>query len=377
MATPKFWTAINDKDPRAVASRAAQFERDGWDGAVLVDSQCLFPEVWCLLAVCAQATKTISLSVGVTNPITRHPSVTASAAATVQMLSGGRFVLGVGRGDSALAYIGAAPMIMGRFESSLEMLQRYLRGEMVSLEEAGALVHGAERSFEKVALHDAPSGSSITWLEKFDVPKVPLEAMVTGPKAIQAAARVADSVVFLVGAEADRVRWAIETAREAAQAAGRDRAALEMGAYVCVVPHSDVNVAREMARGYAASMARFSIMNKTVVGPTHGKQREILEKIAQVYDMNAHGRGGAQGEVVDAEFIDQFTIAGPPEKCIARLKELIDVGVDRFTMPLPQIESPDMDEAYRLLCTEVLPALRADTPVARAPSSIGSVASAP
>ena len=358
MAKPQFWTSIQAKDPFAGAAHAAQLERDGWDGAVLYDSQCLFPEVWSYLTLCAQATKTITLATGVTNPITRHPSVTACAAATVQLISGGRFVLGVGRGDSALAFIGAAPMVMNQFEPYLAMLQTYLRGDMVPLEEAGALVLGAEKNFDKVAIHDSPPGSSLTWLENAPMAKVPLEAMVTGPKAIQAAARVADVVVFGLAGEVNRIRWGVEVAREAAKAIGRDPSALRMGAYVPVFPHPDVTVARTMVRGLVASMARFSVMNKAVVGPTEAKQHEALTKIAQVYDMNKHGRGGAQGEIIDDEFIDQFAVVGPPDHCVARLREIAALGIGRFTLGLPQSPGADLDTAYRLLCKEVLPALR-------------------
>lgn len=360
MTKVKFWTSIGDKDPFVGAESAARFEREGWDGVALFDSQCLFPDVWSYLTLCAQATKTVALRTGVTNPITRHPSVTAAAAASIQLVSKGRFVLGVGRGDSALAYIGAAPMVIGKFEPYMEMLQTYLRGEMVPLEDAGALVTDAVASFDKLAIGKAPAGSSLTWLKSFDLPKVPLEAMVTGPTAIEAAARVADIVTFGLAGEANRLRWGVETARNAATAAGRDPDSLQLGAYVPVIPHADINVAREMARGGVATMARFSIMNKTVVGPTQGNQQATLEKLAQVYDMNKHdvGGGGPQKEAVDAEFIDQFAIVGPPDRCIARLKELVDLGITTFTIGGSGSGGADMETSYRLLIEEVLPAVR-------------------
>lgn len=359
MTAVKFWTNVQAKDPLETVQVAQRFERDGWDGAVFYDSQCLFPEVWAVLAICAQATKKITLATGVTNPITRHPSVTAAAAATIQAISGGRFVLGLGRGDSALAYVGAAPMVMGKFEPYMAMLQSYLRGDLVPLADAGALIQGADRTFEKVAIHEPPEGSSLTWLKGLDAPKVPLEAMVTGPKAIEAAARVADAVVFGLAAERNRIAWGIDIARRATEAAGKNPATIAMGAYVPVVVHPEVSVARELARPLVASMARFSVMNRQVVGPTQGNQQEMLDKIANVYDMRAHGRGGVQGEVLDGDFIDQFGIVGPPDHCVRRFRELIDLGIARFTITLPQGENPDLERAYELLCTDVLPRLRA------------------
>jgi len=55
--------------------------------------------VWATLAATAVATTRIGLSVSVTNPVTRHPSVTAGAARTIGELAPGRFELGIGIGD--------------------------------------------------------------------------------------------------------------------------------------------------------------------------------------------------------------------------------------------------------------------------------------
>ena len=93
-----------------VAVRMAQrAEADGFDGWFVVDSQNLAGDCYVALAQAAAATERIQLGTGVTNPFTRHPAVTASAIASVHAASGGRAVLGIGRGDSALAHLGLAP----------------------------------------------------------------------------------------------------------------------------------------------------------------------------------------------------------------------------------------------------------------------------
>lgn len=255
----EYWTTLSHGDPRDGAAQAARLEADGWDGVVMYDSQCMFPEVWTSLALCANATTRIKLSTGVTNPITRHPSVTAAAAASIQLMSEGRAVLGVGRGDSALAYVGASPMPIGKFEHYLNILQTYLRGEDVPMEDASAMVAGANVGFKNLAIGAGPSGSRLKWLDDFHMPKVPLEAFATGPKAIESAARTADRVVLGLAAETNRLRWGIDLARSAARAAGRDD--VGVGAVVQVVPHHDVDIARRLAGPTVASMARFSVMN--------------------------------------------------------------------------------------------------------------------
>src|SRR5579863_2271206 len=91
------------------AEEAQQVEAAGWDGQTFMDSQCLSGDPWVLMGAWAVATKRLKLALGVTNTLTRHPAVTAAAAAMVQAISGGRASLGIGRGDSALAHLGYAP----------------------------------------------------------------------------------------------------------------------------------------------------------------------------------------------------------------------------------------------------------------------------
>ncbi len=93
-----------------VAPLARRCEEAGYDGLFVADSQNLNADVWVELTLAAAATQRILLGPGVTNHATRHTAVTASAAATLQAESGGRAVLGIGRGDSALTQLGCEPV---------------------------------------------------------------------------------------------------------------------------------------------------------------------------------------------------------------------------------------------------------------------------
>jgi 5,10-methylenetetrahydromethanopterin reductase len=196
-----------------VAAHAAQIEDWGFDGMLLADSQNLNADVWVELGLAAAATERIGLGPGVTNPGTRHPAVTASAIATLQVESGGRAVLGLGRGDSALTQIGREPVPVEELERALVEIQGFLRGEEVEL------THGAN--------------SRIGWIAESGQPKVPVAVAATGPKVIEAGARHAEQVDFTVGAERDRLRWAVSNARAAGE---RD---VTLGAFINVGVHPD------------------------------------------------------------------------------------------------------------------------------------------
>src|SRR5438045_386601 len=81
-------------------------ERLGYDSVWLGDSQLIWRELYALLGAGSVTTSRVALGSGVTNPVTRHAAVTASAICTVQELSGGRAILGVGLGDSSMETMG-------------------------------------------------------------------------------------------------------------------------------------------------------------------------------------------------------------------------------------------------------------------------------
>jgi 5,10-methylenetetrahydromethanopterin reductase len=351
------WTTLkapgSSRDPRAIPLRAARLEADGWSGATIVDSQCLMGDPFTILALCVGATTKLKLGTGTSNPATRHPSVIASATATLQVASEGRMTLSIGRGDSALAYIGAPPVPLRYFERVIELIQAYLGGADVPLEDAAQML-GIPTGFDQLAVASAPEASRLEWLpDGFQKPE--LEVAASGPKVIAAAARHADCVSFALGADVKRLEWAIGVAREELERVGRDPATIRFGAYIPLFPHSDVDFARELAKGVVASHSRFSVMNKKVVGPVTDAQRDNLAKIAATYDMRKHGEAaGKQAQVLDHEFIDNFGLLGDPDRCVERIHELARMGIERFNFWTADTEGRP-GESYAMAADRVLP----------------------
>jgi len=180
--------------PGRSARLAQRVEALGFASALFTDSQNLAPEVWGQLSLAAAATSTLKLGTGVTNSVTRDAAVNASAALALQVESGGRCILAIGRGDSSVQRIGRAAMHPDAFERYLVQLQAYLSGESVDRD-----------GFE----------SRLEWARAFDVPKVPVEVAATGPRVIEIAARRADAIAFAVGADPDHLARNIERARAA------------------------------------------------------------------------------------------------------------------------------------------------------------------
>src|SRR5262245_49960405 len=102
----QFWLPLVFVDPEAMAARARQAEADGWDGVKLADTQCLHGDPFVMMTAGVLATEHLRFSISASNPMTRHPAVAAAAMASLARIAPGRVQYGIGRGDSALAYVG-------------------------------------------------------------------------------------------------------------------------------------------------------------------------------------------------------------------------------------------------------------------------------
>ena len=339
----------------AVAPRAAaRAEAAGWDGMLVVDSQNLAGDPFVGLALAARETSTLRLGTGVTNPATRHPAATAAAIASVHVASGGRAVLGVGRGDSALAHLGMAPAPLADLERFVALTRAYLRGESVAFDELRAYERDGARSVDVLGLAGRPAESRLHWLPPAsELAPVPVEMVATGPRALAVAARTADRVLLAVGADPERVAWAADVARA--------NGAASIGAFVNVVAHPDVDTARALGAGGLTTFARFSAMDGTVRTPMDDASRDVARRVHGAYDMRQHTRSGSpQAAQLTAEFVDRFGIVGPPDHCVARLRELLALGIDRVIVVGPSIDA-DRDAARTAVTAfvrDVLPAVK-------------------
>jgi len=182
-------------------SKAA--EDAGFDYGWLFDSHVLWRDPYPLLTLMAEHTTRLRLGTCVTNPGTREPTVTASALATLNELSGGRMDLGIGRGDSARRVLGKAPITLANTEEAVRVIRELVEGRSIVYE-------GTELQF--------------TWTGRW---KLPVWIAGYGPMALAMAGRVADGVILQL-ADPDLIRWFAGQIREAAVVAGRDPASVRI-----------------------------------------------------------------------------------------------------------------------------------------------------
>ncbi|MBI4082126.1 MAG: LLM class flavin-dependent oxidoreductase [Candidatus Lambdaproteobacteria bacterium] len=349
--------------PRGIRRVARDVEEKGWDGLSVVDSQNLSGDPFVALAMAATVTERLKLATGVTNSITRSAAVLATAIASVHSVSGGRAVLGIGRGDSALAHLGRAPARLEQFERYLRHLQAYLGGAGVPFEEIVDIPTDLAPPMAELHLADAPPDSRIAWIAESQAGdrKVPVEVAASGPRVIAIAARTADRVMFTLGADPARIRWGIALVRKARAEAGLDPDAIRYGAFIACACHPKIEVARQLVQGNLTVHARFGVMHGKTSGPLSDHQRDVMLNLRNAYDMRKHTRrDSAQAAVLTLEFIDQYAVVGTPERVIERLRALERLGLSKFILggSRSTSEGGEAAQAKHLLETEVLPVLR-------------------
>ncbi len=301
-------------------------EANGFEYGWTYDSHVLWQESFPLLTLAAQATATMKLGHCVTNPGTREPTVLASGYATLHDISNGRMAMGIGRGDSARRYIGQQPVKVAEFERRLRMIKDFMNGREVEW-------NGKELQLK--------------WVRP-ELPEIPMWVAGYGPKALAVAGRTGDGVVIQL-ADPVIIEWIMDTARKAAEEAGRDPSQLQ-----CIVSApsfiaDDIAHARDQVRWFPAMVSNHVMDLVERYGYDSEIPHELTEfvRVRKFYDYDDHSRVGAKhGEFVTDEICDRFCVLGSPEQATAKLKELEAVGVDQFNIYLMTEGQEDVLETY-------------------------------
>lgn len=299
---------VMEASPGYTAALARRIETLGFDVLLCPDTQNLSPDPFTQLALASAGTRTLKLGTGVTNPITRDVAVTACTLATLQVESQGRMICGIGRGDSSAAHIGRDNAKTGELKEFVQRLQAYTRGEVVSR---------------------GGTDSRMRWFDSVEVSAVPVDVACTGPQTIRMAVDVADRVSFAVGSAPERIRWAMDVALARLAETGRPRDSLQIGAYVNLVCDRDESRAIQLARMISGMVAHFAGMKNAPLDHLPPQLKSLAAHMQQGYDMAQHARESGQHlQQVPDEFVDWFSICGPPQKCRDRLQTLLEMGLD-------------------------------------------------
>jgi probable F420-dependent oxidoreductase len=319
-----------DMTVERIVALTRQAEAAGFEYGWIFDSHVLWLEPYPLLTLMAANTKTMRLGTCVTNPATRDITVTSSLFATLNLISGGRMQLGIGRGDSSRRVLGKKPVTSAQLEEAVQKFRHLTGGKEIDYEGRPARFTWAD------------GGVPPVWVAGY------------GPKVLDLAGRVGDGVI-LQFADPDLIAWCVGFVKKGAEAAGRNWRKIEIMAAAPVWISDDLKVGRERVRWFPALVS-----NHVVDLVSKYKPEELPPALTSYirnrgqYDYLHHCEvDSSNAEFVSDEVTDRFCLLGPAQAHIEKLHRLAKAGVTQFNIYLMCGDEEDTLEKYK---REVLPA---------------------
>lgn len=332
--SPRFGVALQGVDPPAeFLSLVRDIEDWGFDQLWLTDSSLHARYVYAYLALAANQTRRISIGTSVTNPLTRHPAISAMAIATIDEISGGRAILGIGAGDRPLNALGLEPASITTLRDSVHIARRLFRGEEVTFSSDGIRLNAAQfhvSSRENIRIFVGASG----------------------PKTLQLAGEIADGVIVLAGLFPEGIEYALGHIRKGSARAERPEP--EVAGFMYGSLRNDPQIAIEEARPIAAWFCQTAPRYCRLAGMPD----EICESVRGSY------RGGEFQEALHAaqripdHMVKKVALAGTPEEGRRKVQMLLDAGIRSIVLfPL----GSDRRSVIRAFAESIIPHFRQES----------------
>jgi len=292
----------------------------GCENLWLIDGQDVFPDPWATAALCAVNTSRIRIGPGVTNPVTRHPRVTANAMLTIHELSGGRGILGLGAGDNAVRTLGRGPAKVSELREAVDICREKFR-------ERGA--------------------------------GIPIYIAAGGPRLNAYACEAGDGIIVPCIGTPEDLRRTLGRVETAARETGRDMSEFPILIYVGFALSHDRAEALDDARGGIARRVLNFVYYPQHFPPELERFRGEVEALAKGYNYNEHLKSHvSHSRLVSDELMGVAGLAGTPEDVRPRLRtlwrETDGLNATLFLRP----DGQGKQRSFELFVREVWPALR-------------------
>lgn len=297
--------------PREPISRfgqlAALAEEVGFSQAWMADSQLYTKDPWIALALAGTMTKSIKLGPGVTNPVTRHITVTACTSAALNEVSNGRCVLGFGTGDASIYPLGMSVKV-DELRLAVERLKAFFEGN-------------------KVEIDGRQIGVATT------KGRIPIYIAASQPRMLRLAGAVADGVILMGAAQPELTKWQLEHVAAGAEEAGRTLSDVFVDLWFTLSLSDEERKAINDVRPWAASQARMFAKWKELPA---GLDRFTADfkHAAEAYDFSRHLSRAGEPEPVSDDFVKWIGVAGPIEAAAEKIRPLLGLKVDCITFAL-------------------------------------------
>jgi 5,10-methylenetetrahydromethanopterin reductase len=306
-------------------ARAKRAEELGFEAIFFADSQMNNVDPFQAMALCAVSTKSIRFGTAVTNIVYRDPSIVANSFATLNEISEGRAIVGMGTGDGPVYSLGRTATKLVDFEKGLRLIRDLLHDRGVDVP------RGAERAGGNVKL-------------KVGTRPVPIYTSAEGPKTLRVAGRTCDGVILGTGFDLDVLEWAEARIAEGAREAGRAASDVDIMPAGMIALDDDGNRARRRVRSRLANRAHHNFRFTMETVPE--KELEGVRRFMDAFDISKPIEERVDPDLVTDYLLERFTIAGTANECIAKVKLLEREGVQRVLLTPPNAIYDEVMEAW-------------------------------
>lgn len=323
---------VSPREPLSnVATLAEAADSYGFEALWYIDFQLGMKDVYAAMNLAAMATTNMHIGPSVTNLVTRHPTVTANAITALDELTDGKAMLGIGAGWSAVYGAGGQPSKLGDISAGIDEIRALFTGEEQDLYGGRIQLKTARR-------------------------QIPIYIAVSQPGMLRLCGEKADGAILMGAADPEFCRWQLEYIYEGLEKAGRDRSEVLVDLVVTMSCRDDEEQALNDVRAWATSQAATFAPWKTMP-PAWERFRPEFARAESEYHLVDHLSLHAEHkQIVSDEFVQSVAIAGNEATCIARLKELVALDLDRITFAL--LSGGRMDRMEQI-ARRIIPAVNA------------------
>jgi 5,10-methylenetetrahydromethanopterin reductase len=297
---------------------AERADRYGYAMIGIADTPGNAMDPWVSAAMVARASKRTRVAISVTNLLTRHPAVSAAAIASLDHISNGRAVLGIGAGHSGTKNVGLPKSRADELAEGVTFIRTLLKGQPATLGTASA---------------------HLPWIKC--APPVFLAA--SHPKPLQAAGRTADGAFANFGLAADNIRASEAQIAAGAKAAGRNPDELEIWQIGALDCNEDRNAARGKVGAMLAFLAGYVIGDKNL--DSRGVPTPLQAPLLELRRRYSTRPGEADIRLVEElglfDYLSRrLSICGNPQDCLEQALAAKAAGAKRLMLTVSLASDP-------------------------------------
>lgn len=323
--------------PDILRRMACNCEQWGFDYLWLADER-FFRDVYAQLTLCALVTSRVKLGTGVTDPYSRHPALTAMGIATIDEISGGRAILGIGAGISGFKEMGLKVHKPTKaIREAVEFIRLLMTNRPITY-------HGEFVHFDHGVLN-VPGR-----------PDLPIFIAGMGPMNIQLAGQIADGLIISSCVADAMIDHTLELLAKGAKKAGRDPSQIILASRVNVAISDHGEHARQAVKPMIAALLVSKKPDFSFLEPLGLR---LPEKLAEAVEKTSYGHDRAEirrvADLIPDEFVDALTVAGTPDEVAESIRRMARRGVGQLIVyPVP-CHGDTEENVLRRLATEIIP----------------------